>query len=55
VLRKSLIYGGMNLEMEKCVNFNIIYIINFEKSLDLDSKNGLHLPFLGERSVHLPT
>jgi hypothetical protein len=27
--------------MEKCVNFNIILFFWFEKSLDLDNKNGL--------------
>jgi hypothetical protein len=31
----------MNLEMEKNVNFNIIKFICFEKSLDLDYRNGL--------------
>jgi hypothetical protein len=40
VLFKGLNYEGMNLEMEKNVNFNTIYLF-FEKSLDLDSKNGL--------------
>jgi hypothetical protein len=37
----------MNLEMEKNVNFNIIYIIFFEKSLDLDCKNELSSSFFG--------
>jgi hypothetical protein len=44
----------MNLEMEKCVNFNIIYMFFFEKSLDLDCKKNFHLPFLVECTVHLP-
>jgi len=43
VLKKGLNYGGMNLEMEKCVNFNII----FEKSLYLDHKNGLSFAIFG--------
>jgi len=41
VFKKGLNYGGMNLEMvEKC---ELQHHLNFfgEKSLDLDSKNGL--------------
>jgi hypothetical protein len=35
---KGLNYGGMNLEMKKNVKFTPL---NFFKSLDSDSKNGL--------------
>jgi hypothetical protein len=37
----------MNLEMEKHVNFNNIFIFIFEKSLDFDYKNGLSFTFFG--------
>jgi hypothetical protein len=42
----------MNLEMEKNVNFNIIFFYN-EKSLDLDYKMNFHSPLLAQYSVHL--
>ncbi len=37
----------MNLEMENFVNFNIIWMFFFKKSLVLDSKNGLSIAHFG--------
>jgi hypothetical protein len=45
----------MNLEMEKCVTFNIIKKIKFKNHWIWIVKKDFHLPFLGEHNVHLPT
>jgi len=47
VFKKSLNYGGMNLEMEKKCELQHHLIFFFEKSLDLDCKNGLSFAHFG--------
>ncbi len=47
VFKKGLNYGGMNLEMEKKCELQHHLNLFCEKSLDLDSKNGLWVANFG--------